>query len=162
MIPLCWLSFSLSGSASRQGLFPCSTSARKRLTATMYYLALLFLALLIANVHAGTNAEGLKYLAAKEKEEGVVKLPSGLLYKGTYAFTSAKDIVLSSHFYTFSNTQQNSPRERARLLLFLLPPNVITLVVSLTVRNSIPVTNEESHSRLLPIKSSRVGPKPCN
>lgn len=32
-------------------------------------------------VHAGTNAEGLAYLAAKGKEEGVVTLPSGLLYK---------------------------------------------------------------------------------
>eukprot|EP00529_Nitzschia_sp_RCC80_P035902 CAMPEP_0113482048 /NCGR_PEP_ID=MMETSP0014_2-20120614/22720_1 /TAXON_ID=2857 /ORGANISM="Nitzschia sp." /LENGTH=158 /DNA_ID=CAMNT_0000375557 /DNA_START=23 /DNA_END=499 /DNA_ORIENTATION=- /assembly_acc=CAM_ASM_000159 len=32
-------------------------------------------------VSAGTNAEGLKFLAAKEQEEGVVKTESGLLYK---------------------------------------------------------------------------------
>ncbi|GAX20640.1 FKBP-type peptidyl-prolyl cis-trans isomerase FklB [Fistulifera solaris] len=38
-------------------------------------------ALIAAFTHAGTNEEGLKFLAAKEKEEGVVKLPSGLLYK---------------------------------------------------------------------------------
>jgi hypothetical protein len=39
-------------------------------------------ALLLSLVSAGTNEEGLKFLAAKEKDEGVIKLPSGLLYKG--------------------------------------------------------------------------------
>lgn len=32
-------------------------------------------------VSAGTNAEGVAFLAKKATEEGVVKLPSGLLYK---------------------------------------------------------------------------------
>ena len=42
---------------------------------------LIFLAGLIATVSAGTNQEGLAFLKAKETEEGVVKLESGLLYK---------------------------------------------------------------------------------
>jgi FKBP-type peptidyl-prolyl cis-trans isomerase len=45
-------------------------------------LVLLILSLFtITVVHAGTNAEGLAYLATKSKEAGVVTLPSGLLYK---------------------------------------------------------------------------------
>lgn len=32
-------------------------------------------------IRAGTNEEGLKFLAAKKAEPGVVSLPSGLLYK---------------------------------------------------------------------------------
>merc|ERR1719350_1389937 len=36
---------------------------------------------LLAGVAAGTNEEGLKFLVGKAKEEGVVSLPSGLLYK---------------------------------------------------------------------------------
>jgi hypothetical protein len=44
-------------------------------------LLLCILSLFTTVVHAGTNAEGLAYLAAKGKEEGVVTLPSGLLYK---------------------------------------------------------------------------------
>ena len=43
----------------------------------------LTIALIATLAQAGTNAEGLKFLAAKEKEDGVVKLPSGLLYKGS-------------------------------------------------------------------------------
>jgi FKBP-type peptidyl-prolyl cis-trans isomerase FklB len=42
---------------------------------------LLSLLLLVASTLAGTNPEGLKWLAVKEKEKGVIKLPSGLLYK---------------------------------------------------------------------------------
>ena len=42
---------------------------------------LIFIAILIATVSAGTNQEGLDFLRAKEAEEGVVKLESGLLYK---------------------------------------------------------------------------------
>merc|ERR1719253_27676 len=45
--------------------------------ATFFTVAL---ALLVTMV-AGTNEAGLKYLAEKEAEEGVVKLPSGMLYK---------------------------------------------------------------------------------
>jgi len=41
----------------------------------------LCLALSLYTALAGTNAEGLAYLEAKGKEEGVVTLPSGLLYK---------------------------------------------------------------------------------
>ncbi len=56
-----------------------------------------FLLLLIVLVacHAATNEEGLKFLAAKEKEEGVIKLPSGLLYKELVAGTG-KSPSLSS------------------------------------------------------------------
>jgi FKBP-type peptidyl-prolyl cis-trans isomerase FklB len=41
---------------------------------------LLLLSVISALASAGTSAEGLAFLAAKEKEEGVVKLPSGLLW----------------------------------------------------------------------------------
>jgi len=44
---------------------------------------------------AGTNAEGLKFLAAKEKEEGVVKLESGLLYKELRAGTGKSPAISS-------------------------------------------------------------------
>ena len=37
--------------------------------------------LAISTTLAGTNQEGLDFLAAKGKEDGVVTLPSGLLYK---------------------------------------------------------------------------------
>jgi len=51
---------------------------------TMFARALIVLVVaLFASVQAGTNEEGLKFLAAKAKEEGVVTLESGLLYKGT-------------------------------------------------------------------------------
>uniref|UniRef100_A0A7S2LLV9 peptidylprolyl isomerase n=1 Tax=Leptocylindrus danicus TaxID=163516 RepID=A0A7S2LLV9_9STRA len=48
-----------------------------------------FLSLLIAAVSAGTNPEGLAWLAKKGEEEGVVTLPSGLLYKEIVAGTGA-------------------------------------------------------------------------
>jgi hypothetical protein len=41
--------------------------------------ALLCGILAISTTLAGTNQEGLDYLAAKGKEEGVVTLPSGLM-----------------------------------------------------------------------------------
>lgn len=44
-------------------------------------------ALLLATALAGTNEAGLKFLAAKEKEDGVVKLASGLMYKEITAGT---------------------------------------------------------------------------
>jgi Domain amino terminal to FKBP-type peptidyl-prolyl isomerase len=51
------------------------------ITIIMIRSVLFFLisALLVNLSLAGTNAEGLAFLAAKETEEGVVKLPSGLL-----------------------------------------------------------------------------------
>lgn len=42
---------------------------------------LIFIAALIVTVSAGTNQEGLAFLKAKEAEDGVVKLDSGMLYK---------------------------------------------------------------------------------
>ena len=45
----------------------------------MFRFLLLLLVLIAA--HAAPNEEGVKFLAAKEKEQGVIKLPSGLLYK---------------------------------------------------------------------------------
>jgi FKBP-type peptidyl-prolyl cis-trans isomerase FklB len=41
----------------------------------------LFFTFAVASVVAGTGAEGLAFLAKKATEEGVVKLPSGLMYK---------------------------------------------------------------------------------
>mmetsp|Transcript_22044 Transcript_22044/g.33663 ORF Transcript_22044/g.33663 Transcript_22044/m.33663 type:complete len:153 (-) Transcript_22044:226-684(-) len=46
-----------------------------------------FLSLLIAAVSAGTTPEGLAWLAKKGEEDGVVTLPSGLLYKEIVAGT---------------------------------------------------------------------------
>ena len=40
-----------------------------------------FITLLIALVSAGTSPEGLAWLAEKAKEDGVISLESGLLYK---------------------------------------------------------------------------------
>lgn len=40
-----------------------------------------YLLLLVSAVSAGTSEEGLKWLAQKKVEEGVVTLPSGLMYK---------------------------------------------------------------------------------
>merc|ERR1719327_2107683 len=42
---------------------------------------LMTLALLVVAVSAGTNSEGLAFLAKKKTEEGVVTLDSGLMYK---------------------------------------------------------------------------------
>lgn len=47
----------------------------------MIYLRSLIFLLLLAFAAAGSNKEGLAFLAKKEKEEGVVKLDSGLMYK---------------------------------------------------------------------------------
>jgi FKBP-type peptidyl-prolyl cis-trans isomerase len=41
----------------------------------------LFFVIAVVSVAAGSSSEGLAFLATKEAEEGVVKLPSGLLYK---------------------------------------------------------------------------------
>jgi len=41
----------------------------------------LFSSTSVVVVRAGTDEKGLLFLAEKEKEDGVVKLPSGLLYK---------------------------------------------------------------------------------
>lgn len=46
------------------------------------FLFLVFLGVLVATVSAGTNQEGLAFLAKKATEDGVVKLDSGLMYKG--------------------------------------------------------------------------------
>ncbi|KAL3785670.1 hypothetical protein HJC23_001941 [Cyclotella cryptica] len=46
-----------------------------------FLLSLLFIAGSLYTALAGTSAEGLAYLDAKGKEEGVVTLPSGLMYK---------------------------------------------------------------------------------
>jgi len=48
---------------------------------------------LIATAHAGTNPEGLTFLAKKESEDGVVKMPSGLLYKELRAGTGKTPLV---------------------------------------------------------------------
>uniref|UniRef100_A0A7S1VTK7 peptidylprolyl isomerase n=1 Tax=Grammatophora oceanica TaxID=210454 RepID=A0A7S1VTK7_9STRA len=47
----------------------------------MFAARLLSFLLFVATALAGTNQEGLDFLSKKGTEEGVVKLPSGLLYK---------------------------------------------------------------------------------
>jgi FKBP-type peptidyl-prolyl cis-trans isomerase FklB len=47
----------------------------------MFIRFLYIFAFLLVSALAGTTQEGLDWLAAKEKEEGVIKRPSGLLYK---------------------------------------------------------------------------------
>ena len=47
----------------------------------------LFFTFAVTSVMAGTNQAGLDFLAQKATEEGVVKLPSGLLYKELVAGT---------------------------------------------------------------------------
>ena len=60
-------------------------------------LTQLALALLAATAHAGTTQEGLDFHAAKAKEDGVVSLPSGMLYKVlTEAPAGAKSPLVST------------------------------------------------------------------
>jgi FKBP-type peptidyl-prolyl cis-trans isomerase len=47
----------------------------------MLYRTLLLALFFAATALAGSNQEGLDFLAAKEKEDGVIKLASGLMYK---------------------------------------------------------------------------------
>lgn len=54
---------------------------------------ILFFALFITATLAGTTAEGLAWLAEKEKEEGVVKTASGLLYKELRAGTGKSPAI---------------------------------------------------------------------
>jgi FKBP-type peptidyl-prolyl cis-trans isomerase FklB len=63
----------------------------------MYSLRSLFLFFVfaIASVAAGTNQAGLDFLAAKGKEDGVVKLPSGLMYKELVVGTGKTPTVSS-------------------------------------------------------------------
>jgi len=49
--------------------------------------AVLQVLIFVKFVFAGTSEEGLKFLAAKKSEDGVVSLPSGLLYKQITAGT---------------------------------------------------------------------------
>ena len=51
--------------------------------------------LAVATTLAGTNQAGLDFLAAKGKEEGVVTLPSGLLYKEIVAGTGKTPTINS-------------------------------------------------------------------
>ena len=59
-----------------------------------FLLSFLFLAL----VSAGTNQEGLDFLAKMKTEEGVVETPSGLLYKVRSSLVLAN--VCISHLMT--------------------------------------------------------------
>jgi hypothetical protein len=47
---------------------------------TARLIVLLILSLVVALAHAGTRPDDVLWLTAKGKEEGVVTLPSGLLY----------------------------------------------------------------------------------
>ncbi|CAB9508394.1 FKBP-type 22 kDa peptidyl-prolyl cis-trans isomerase [Seminavis robusta] len=61
----------------------------------MMRAVVLLLSLLWGLAAAGTNPEGVAFLAAKEKEAGVVKLPSGLLYKELKAGTGKSPSISS-------------------------------------------------------------------
>jgi hypothetical protein len=52
------------------------------MTMSIRSLLLLFLGVIVVTVSAGTNQEGLDFLSKKSTEDGVVKLDSGLMYKG--------------------------------------------------------------------------------
>jgi FKBP-type peptidyl-prolyl cis-trans isomerase len=54
---------------------------------TSFSLVAALMALLVSCVAAGTNPEGIQWLATKKTEQGVVALPSGLLYKEIRAGT---------------------------------------------------------------------------
>jgi len=106
---------------------------------------LLLSSLLVSLVAAGTNAEGLAFLAKKETEEGVVKLPSGLLYvKPLYhhylVCVWVHILVLEYHSYTFILLLSSySIRLSYSLVLFyflgllLLLPTTAMLIFNLTV-----------------------------
>lgn len=66
----------------------------------VFFLALFGLLSALSPVLAGTSAEGLAYLAAKAKEEGVVTLPSGLMYKELHAGMSSPEKICNLPFYT--------------------------------------------------------------
>lgn len=55
-----------------------------------FLLSFLFLAL----VSAGTNQEGLDFLAKMKTEEGVIETPSGLLYKVRSFVVSVRAAVM--------------------------------------------------------------------
>mmetsp|Transcript_11718 Transcript_11718/g.33685 ORF Transcript_11718/g.33685 Transcript_11718/m.33685 type:complete len:151 (+) Transcript_11718:204-656(+) len=90
----------------------------------------LFLALVIT-VSAGTNKEGLAFLAKKSAEEGVVKLDSGLMYKelapGPSSGKKAKiDTPCVCHYAgtLIDGTEFDSSYKRGRPLTFA-PKQVI-------------------------------------
>ena len=60
---------------------PLKTFLHTFTTMAIFRSLFTLLALIIATVSAGTNQQGLDFLAKKATEEGVVKLASGLLYK---------------------------------------------------------------------------------
>ena len=61
---------------------------------TMFFRpALLLLSSLLISVFAGTSEEGLQWLAVKASEEGVIKLPSGLLYRELTAGTGKTPLI---------------------------------------------------------------------
>jgi FKBP-type peptidyl-prolyl cis-trans isomerase FklB len=62
----------------------------------MFVRVLLTLAFLLVSVLAGTTQEGLEWLANKEKEEGVVKRESGLLYKVVVSSESGHTPLINS------------------------------------------------------------------
>lgn len=70
----------------------------------MFRSFLLLVFLVATTVLAGTSEEGLKFLAQKATEEGVVKLPSGLLYKELVAGTGKTPTVNSPTKCHYSGT----------------------------------------------------------
>ena len=63
---------------------------------TMFVRVLFVLALLLVSALAGTTQEGLEWLANKEKEEGVIKRESGLLYKVVVSSESGHSPLIDS------------------------------------------------------------------
>ena len=84
---------------------------------------IVYLFSLLAVAYAGTTPEGVKWLAAKKAEEGVVTLPSGLMYKeirpGT-GKTPTVDSPCSCHYSgrLIDGTEFDSSYKRGEPLTF--------------------------------------------
>ena len=82
----------------------------------------LFLVLAVAAVSAGTNQEGLAFLARKANEDGVVKLDSGMMYKGMSITVTITTTILGPKFTTIMRKKDlvYSQSHVVYLLLILL------------------------------------------
>jgi hypothetical protein len=79
------------------------------MTMSIRSLFFFFLFVIVATISAGTNQEGLDFLAKKATEDSVVKLESGLMYKGEQPniryygfFLIGLTELFLSHSYTYT------------------------------------------------------------
>jgi FKBP-type peptidyl-prolyl cis-trans isomerase FklB len=109
----------------------------------------LFFAFFVASVAAGTNSEGLAFLAKKTTEEGVVTLPSGLLYKELVAGvgkTPTADSPCACHYSgtLIDGTEFDSSYKRGQPTTFA-PNQVIKVSFMLLTLNEKPSFSSLSH-----------------